>query len=129
VSEPWPGAAVFTDPRGTLTQVSLEQIPFAPARVYVLHTMPVGAKRGGRAARRQRRVLVGISGSLSIVLDDGRETRDLRLQPGDMLPIEPGVWHELSIEEEHTAVLVFASGPYDPDDYVADRSQLPLSES
>jgi dTDP-4-dehydrorhamnose 3,5-epimerase-like enzyme len=120
---------VFTDERGTLTQVGLDQIPFVPARVYVLHSMPVGATRGGRAARRQRRVLVGVSGSVAIALDDGRRTWEASLRGGDMLLIEPGVWHELSIEEEHTTVLVFASGPYDPEDYVADRAQLPLSRS
>src|SRR5581483_6715829 len=128
-SPPVPAAAVFTDPRGTLTQVSLDQIPFVPARVYVLHTMPVGAKRGGRAARRQRRVLVGISGSVAIALDDGVRTWEACLRGGDMLLIEPGVWHQLSVEEDRTSVLVFASGPYDPDDYVADRAQLPLSQS
>ena len=120
-------ASVFTDPRGTLTLVPFEEIPFAPIRVYVLHSMPAGARRGGHACRVQRRLLVGLTGRCTVVLDDGRHSRRRSLGGGDMLLIEPGTWHEIETVDDAAAILVFADGAYDPTDYITDRSQVRLA--
>ena len=117
-------------PRGTLTLVPFEDIPFAPIRVYVLHSMPAGARRAGHACRIQRRLLVGLAGHCTVVLDDGRRSRRRPLGGGDMLLIEPGTWHEIETVDDAAAILaLFADGAYDPADYITDRAQVRLAAS
>jgi dTDP-4-dehydrorhamnose 3,5-epimerase-like enzyme len=114
-------AQVFEDERGRLTLVEAEAVPFVVRRTYVLHDMPVGARRGGHANLTQSRLLVGLSGAPTINTDDGREQRTVTLEPGRRLLIGPRVWHEILIHHEHTTILVFAEGGYDPEDSVGDR--------
>jgi dTDP-4-dehydrorhamnose 3,5-epimerase-like enzyme len=114
-------ADVFTDERGTLTVVASEQIPFVPARTYVLHDLPAGALRGRHANRTQRRMLVGLAGESTVTLVDGDQApRVVGLSGGQTLVIEPGVWHQIAIHDEQTSILVFADGSYDPDDVIAE---------
>lgn len=121
-------ATVHRDERGALTLVSAADIPFRPGRIYVLHGMPVGARRGGHASRGQRRLLVWISGASTVLVIDGLRLDDLlRLHAGETLLIEPGVWFEIEIATADTQILVFAEGEYEPDDYVRDRTALPVA--
>ena len=120
-------APVFTDPRGSLTLVPYDELPFDPARVYVLGDIPNGARRAGHACRTQHRFLLGLSGTAAVTLDDGHTTGRLELRHGDTLHIPPGTWHELEATTGGVEILVLADGPHDPDDYLTDRSRLPLA--
>lgn len=122
-----PGAAsVFGDPRGKLTLIEAESIPFEVTRSYVLSELPAGVPRAGHACRTQQRFLVGIGGRVTVTVDDGARSDRARLAGGDTLHIGPGVWIEIVAEDDGAAILVFADGPYDPSDYVRDRAALPL---
>lgn len=124
------GAAdVFEDSRGRLTLVPWERLSFVPARAYVLSEIPAGARRGAHAARSQHRFLVWLSGRATVVLDDGRETSELRLACPATLHIPPGTWLEITALGDDLSVLVLADGPYDPGDYVKDRSMLPIDSA
>ncbi len=118
---------MFEEPRGKLTLVEADRIPFPVGRTYTLHELPAGARRGGHACRTQHRLLVGLSGRVDVTLDDGVQERTLALRPGDTLLIAPGTWHELLVADDGAAVLVFAEGDYDPGQYVTERSALPLA--
>jgi dTDP-4-dehydrorhamnose 3,5-epimerase-like enzyme len=122
-------AEVFEDSRGRLTLVPWERLSFTPARVYVLSEIPAGVSRGAHAARSQHRFLVWLSGSAMVVLDDGRETKELRLASPETLHIPPGTWHEIIALDDDLSVLVLADGPYDPGDYITDRSMLPIASA
>jgi dTDP-4-dehydrorhamnose 3,5-epimerase-like enzyme len=124
------GAAnVFEDSRGRLTLVPWEQLSFTPARAYVLSEIPAGASRGGHAARSQHRFVVWLSGRAMVVLDDGREATELRLAEPETLHIPPGTWLEITAIGDDLSILVLADGPYDPGDYVKDRSMLPIASA
>src|SRR5437763_14361720 len=84
---------VFRDERGTLTLADLESLPFVPVRAYVLHGIPVGARRAGHAHRRQRRWLAVISGSVEAAEDDGRGSRIFELGGASSRSVPPGVGH------------------------------------
>jgi oxalate decarboxylase/phosphoglucose isomerase-like protein (cupin superfamily) len=120
-------AAVHRDERGALTVVDAAEVPFTPGRTYVLHDLPVGARRGSHASRSQRRLLVWITGAGRVLATDG-ETLDRSLEcgAGDTLLVAPGVWHEIEVTQPGTHILVLAEGKYDRDDYVASRDALPV---
>jgi dTDP-4-dehydrorhamnose 3,5-epimerase-like enzyme len=117
---------VFRDERGALTLTELDSLPFTPARVYVLHGIPAGARRGGHAHRSQHRFLAVVCGRASVLEDDGRRVETLDIGPGESLHVPPGVWHEIEALDDQLVVLVLASGPHDPADYVHERDELAL---
>lgn len=118
---------VFRDERGALTLADLEALPFVPVRAYVLHDIPTGARRAGHAHRHQQRWLAVISGSVEITEDDGRSSERFELGEGSGLHVPSGVWYELRALEPGVVILVLASGPHDPADYVHERSAMPLA--
>lgn len=117
---------VFRDERGALTLTDFDSLPFAPVRAYVLHGIPVGARRGGHAHRSQHRFLVVVSGRASVVEDDGRQVLTVDIGAGESLHVPPGMWHELEALDDELVVLVLASGRHDPSDYVHERDELAL---
>ena len=118
---------VYEDDRGVLSVAAFDSLPFLPERAYVLHGIPVGAARGGHANRRQHRWLAVISGSIAVTEDDGRSTRTFELGSAASHHLPPGVWHELRALSPDVVILVLASGPHDPSDYVRERSAMPLA--
>jgi dTDP-4-dehydrorhamnose 3,5-epimerase-like enzyme len=115
---------VFADQRGALTLADFSSLPFEPARAYVLHAIPVGARRGGHAHRLQHRLIAVVSGSARVLEDDGRTQRTRELGAGESVHVPPMVWYELEALGEGLVMLVLASGEYDPDDYVHEREAM-----
>lgn len=118
---------VFRDERGTLTLADLDSLPFVAARAYVIHSIPVGARRAGHAHRSQQRWLAVIAGTVVVTEDDGRGARSFELTEGRALHVPPGVWYELRALSDDVVILVLASGPHEPSDYVHERSEMPLA--
>ncbi len=68
------------DPRGNLTFVeSGNQIPFDIQRVYYLYDVPGGSERGGHAHKELHQLIIAMSGSFDVVLDDGKEKKRVHL--------------------------------------------------
>jgi dTDP-4-dehydrorhamnose 3,5-epimerase-like enzyme len=114
------------DPRGSLTIAEADRdIPFAIERVYHLHGVPTGGRRGGHAHLRLEQLLIAVAGSFDVVLDDGTARRRVRLDdPRTGLYIPPGVWRELESFAEGTVCVVLASMPYEADDYERDYEEF-----
>ena len=65
------------DQRGNLSFVEEDsQLPFRIRRVYWIYDVPGGQKRGGHAFRETEEMIVALSGSFDVVLNDGE--RDYR---------------------------------------------------
>jgi hypothetical protein len=63
----------IAEPRGNLTFVEGERhVPFEIRRVYYLYDVPGGADRGGHAHKGLHQLIVSMSGSFDVILDDGR---------------------------------------------------------
>jgi dTDP-4-dehydrorhamnose 3,5-epimerase-like enzyme len=114
------------DPRGSLTIVEGElDIPFPIERVYHLHGVPAGGRRGGHAHRRLEQILIAVAGAFDVLLDDGVARRRVRLDdPRAGLHISPGVWRELESFTVGAVCVVLASMPYDDDDYERDYEEF-----
>ncbi|HZT73259.1 MAG TPA: FdtA/QdtA family cupin domain-containing protein [Terriglobales bacterium] len=114
------------DPRGALTFVEGgAQVPFAIRRVYYLYDVPGGAQRGGHAHRRLRQLVIAMSGSFDVVLDDGSARVRHHLNRSYIgLSIGTMVWRELDNFSSGSVCLVLASEPYDESDYYRDYNEF-----
>jgi hypothetical protein len=114
------------DSRGNLTALEGgKQIPFPIKRVYYLYDIPGGAERGGHAHRDLQQVIIAISGSFDVVLDDGLEKRTVHLNRASSgLFIDRLIWRELKNFSSGSVCLVLASEVYDEADYYRDYSQF-----
>jgi dTDP-4-dehydrorhamnose 3,5-epimerase-like enzyme len=114
-----------TDPRGDLTFIEGGQhVPFDIARVYYLYEVPGGAERGGHAHKDLQQLIVAMSGSFDVVLDDGREKRRFHLdRPDTGLYICPMLWRELENFSQGSVCMVLASNRYDEADYYRDYGE------
>ncbi len=111
-----------TDLRGNLSFIEEnKQIPFELKRVYYLYDVPVGATRGGHAHKALEQIVIALSGSFNVVLDDGYEKRNFFLnRPHYGLYIPPGVWRELEDFSSNSVALSIVSRIYEESDYVRD---------
>lgn len=116
----------ISDPRGNLTFVeSHNQIPFEIRRVYYLYDVPSGAERGGHAHKALHQLIIPLSGSFDIVLDDGSTRRTLTLnRPWQGLYVCPMIWRELENFSSGSICMVLASEKYDESDYYRDYQEF-----
>src|SRR4051812_3224899 len=108
-----------TDPRGNLTFIEARRnVPFEIARVYYLYDVPGGATRAGHGHRTLRQLMIAMSGSFDVTLDDGREKRKYHLNRSYYgLYIAPMIWRELDNFSSGSVLMVLASNRYDESDY------------
>lgn len=113
------------DPRGNLTFIEGgEHIPFDIRRVYYSYDVPGGKERGGHAHKDLQQLIIAMSGSFDVVLDDGRETRRVHLNRSYTgLYVCSMIWRELDNFSSGSVCMVLASNRYDPDDYYRDYDQ------
>jgi dTDP-4-dehydrorhamnose 3,5-epimerase-like enzyme len=106
--------------QGNLTYVyENEHVPFPIARIYYLYDVPGGAERAGHAHRELEQILVSVSGSFRVVVDDGSERKRFTLsRPYCGLYIPRLIWRELVDFSSGSVCLALASLPYDPEDYI-----------
>ena len=110
----------FLDARGNLSFVqNFAQIPFEIRRVYWLYDVPGGVSRGGHAEINNDEVVVAISGSFDILIDDGKESKTFSLNRSYYgLFIPKGMWREINNFSTNAIALEFGSIPYDIKDYI-----------
>jgi hypothetical protein len=115
-----PGAA---DPRGRINFVEPGKgLPFAPQRLFWLHGIASGQWRGRHAHRQTELVLVAMSGSCRVGLEDRHATDTMTLDdPTLALHVGTWVWHELTDFAPGTVVLAIASTLYDEAEYIRDH--------
>lgn len=110
------------DPRGNLTFIEGgEHIPFDIQRVYYLYDVPGGAERGGHAHKGLHQLIIAMSGSFDVVLDDGSEKKRIHLNRSySGLYVCPMMWRELDNFSSGAVCMVLASNRYSEDDYYRD---------
>jgi len=112
------------DARGSLTFIEgNKDISFQIERVYYLYDVPASSTRGGHAHKALQQLIVAVSGSFTVVLDDGREKKSFHLgRPYEGLYVCPMIWREVNNFSSGSVCLVLASIPYDENDYYRDYS-------
>jgi dTDP-4-dehydrorhamnose 3,5-epimerase-like enzyme len=98
-------------------------IPFEIARFFFIFDIPSHATRGSHAHKSISQVIFALRGSFSIDLENGQEHEQVRLEhPERGLLVGPMVWKGISDYEDGSVCLVMASGFYDENEYLRDRS-------
>jgi len=108
-----------TDPRGNLTFIEGGvHVPFLIQRVYYLYDVPGGAERGGHAHKELHQLIIAMSGSFDVVLDDGSEKKRFHLNRSYFgLYVCPMIWRELDNFSSGSVCMVLASNRYNENDY------------
>lgn len=107
------------DARGNLTFIEGgRHVPFEIQRVYYLYDVPGGAERGGHAHKALHQLIVAMSGSFDVVLNDGRDKKRFHLNRSYQgLYVCPMIWRELDNFSSGSVCMVLASNRYGEDDY------------
>lgn len=109
----------IADPRGNLTFIEGgRHVPFQIQRVYYLYDTPGGAERGGHAHKGLHQLIVAMSGSFDVILNDGRKKKRFHLNRSYYgLYVCPMIWRELDNFSSGSVCMVLASNFYDESDY------------
>ena len=114
------------DPRGKLTFVEQgRNVPFDIRRVFYIYDVPTGESRGAHAHRSLHQLVVCLSGSFDVTIDDGRTRSCVHLnRPWRGLHIPPMIWAAEVNFDPGSICLVLASALYDPADYIRDYDEF-----
>jgi dTDP-4-dehydrorhamnose 3,5-epimerase-like enzyme len=109
----------ITDPRGNLTFVeSQNHIPFDIKRVYYTYDVPGGTERGGHAHKELKQLIIAMSGSFDITLDDGFEKKTFHLNRSYFgLYVSSMIWRGIDNFSSGSVCMVLASEFYSEADY------------
>ena len=112
--------------RGNLSFIEgKNHIPFEIMRVYYLYDVPGGTDRGSHAHKKLQQLLVSVSGSFDVELDDGKEKKRIHLnRPYHGLYISSMVWRKLDNFSSGSVCMVLASAYYDKVDYIRDYEEF-----
>ena len=100
-------------------------IPFEVKRIYYLYDIPGGEARGGHAHKELYQLIIAVSGSFNVILDDGKEKRCFFLnRPYHALYVVPGIWRELDDFSSGSVCLVLASDLYSEMDYIREYNKF-----
>ncbi len=107
----------FSDPRGSLTVIE-NALPFDVRRVYYIYSC-AAEPRGGHRHHVTVQALVCVAGRCVIDWDNGSERGSTVLdRPDTLLVLEPRDWHVMRDFSSDAVLLVLASHPFDPADYI-----------
>lgn len=111
---------IFSDDRGALTPIEINQIPFTVKRIFIVNDVPVGATRGGHAHYKTKQYILCIDGTVEVILNDGNSEIIYNLNKSEGVLIPEMIWDSQKFITENSTILVVCSTNYDENDYIHD---------
>lgn len=116
---------VFGDERGHL--ISLEKgnnCPFEVKRAFYIFDTKPGIARGAHANRNSEFMLIPISGSCKVRIDDGSSSETVKLSdPHKALYLDKMLWKEMFDFSYNAILLVLTNTLYDEKEYIRDYNE------
>ena len=114
------------DLRGNLSYIEeLSHLPFELKRVYWIYDVPGGDIRGGHAFRLTRELIIALSGSFDLVLNDGTTEHRFNLNRSYYGVLVPKMmWRMIENFSTNSLALIIASTEYSEDDYIRDFEEF-----
>lgn len=108
------------DTRGSLSVGEVPtEVPFSPARFFTVFGVPSVELRGEHAHKQCQQFLICLHGSCRVLLDDGAQRCEVMLDRPDIGIYMPQmIWGTQYRYSADAVLLVFASKPYEADDYL-----------
>jgi len=108
------------DERGNLSFIEeFKHIPFKIERVYWIYDVPGGQVRGGHAFKKQQELIVALSGSFDVLVDNGKNKKIFTLNRSYFgLYIPEGLWRQMENFSTNSVALVLSSTMFDENDYI-----------
>jgi len=108
------------DPRGNLTFIEEENhVPFKVRRVYWIYDVPGGEIRGGHAFIEQQEMIVALSGSFDVIVDDGKNKKSFSLNRSYYgLYLPNGLWRHMENFSTNSVAMVLSCTFYNKHDYI-----------
>ena len=116
----------FLDARGNLSFIEQNNhIPFKIERTYWIYDVPGGEKRGGHAYKNNEELIVALSGSFDVIVNDGKEKKTFSLNRSYYgLYVPKGTWREMQNFSTNSLALILSSTNYDESDYIRDYDEF-----
>lgn len=116
----------ISDPRGNLSVIEeFKQIPFKIERTYWIYDVPGGENRGGHAFKETEELIIALSGSFDVTVDDGIEKQVFHLNRSYYgLYVPKGMWREMENFSTNSLALVLSSTKYDSNDYIREYCEF-----
>lgn len=116
----------INDPRGNLSVIEeLKDIPFSIERTYWIYDVPGGEKRGGHAFFETEEIIVALSGSFDVILDNGTGKQKFSLNRSYYgLYVPKGYWREMENFSTNSLAMILSSTDYDAKDYIRDYNEF-----
>ncbi|EAJ3381341.1 WxcM-like domain-containing protein [Campylobacter coli] len=117
---------VKSDNRGSLIALeNLKEIPFEIKRIYYIYDTKPEFPRGAHAHRELEQVLIMMEGSCELVLNDGKNIKNIILNRPDMgIFIGKNMWREMKNFSYGAKLLVLASDFYNEKEYIRDYEEF-----
>ena len=117
---------IISDIRGNLSFLeNNKHIPFKIKRVYWIYDVPGGETRGGHAFKNQNEVIIALSGSFDIIINNGKKEEKVQLNRSYYgLYIPNGIWRHMENFSTNALALVVSSTFYDEKDYIRDFDEF-----
>lgn len=116
----------FEDPRGNLSFIEEEKhIPFKIERTYWIYDVPGGQVRGGHAFKEQQELIVALSGSFDVLVDDGKKKETFSLNRSYYgLYLPAGLWRQMQNFSTNSLAMVLSSTNFTEEDYIREYSDF-----
>ena len=108
------------DERGNLTFIQEgSHIPFSIKRTYWIYDVPGGGIRGGHAYKELYEVIIALSGSFDVLVNDGEKEKVFSLNRSYYGLLVPKlIWRQLQNFSTNSLALIVANQPFDEQDYI-----------
>lgn len=114
------------DPRGNLSFFeNNNQIPFEIKRTYWIYDVPGGEIRGSHAFKESHELIVALSGSFDVILNDGEKEVKYNLNRSYFgLYVPNMLWRRIENFSTNSLALIVSNIVYNKSDYIRDFNEF-----